>query len=73
MTLNKIASPLLGIVLAGCMLLMLVHPASSWMRRCAGSPSGGMCCFPRCSHSSSSLKLCWASASSISSALCLIR
>lgn len=29
MTLNKIASPLLGIVLAGCMLLMLVHPASS--------------------------------------------
>ncbi|WP_405104239.1 sporulation integral membrane protein YlbJ [Paenibacillus sp. FSL K6-1217] len=29
MTLNKIASPLLGIMLAGCMLLMLVHPVSS--------------------------------------------
>lgn len=29
MTLNKIASPLLGIVLAGCMLLMLLHPSSS--------------------------------------------
>jgi sporulation integral membrane protein YlbJ len=29
MTLNKIASPLLGLVLAGCMLLMLIHPSSS--------------------------------------------
>lgn len=29
MTLNKIAGPLLGIVLAACMLLMLIHPSSS--------------------------------------------
>lgn len=29
MTLNKIGGPLLGIVLAGCMLLMLIHPSSS--------------------------------------------
>ncbi|NOU82846.1 sporulation integral membrane protein YlbJ [Paenibacillus sp. LMG 31459] len=29
MSLNKIAGPLLGILLAGCMLLMLVHPSSS--------------------------------------------
>ncbi|MEK3669011.1 sporulation integral membrane protein YlbJ [Paenibacillus sp. FSL R10-2771] len=29
MSLNKIAGPLLGILLAGCMLLMLIHPSSS--------------------------------------------
>lgn len=29
MTLKKIGGPLLGLVLAGCMLLMLAHPASS--------------------------------------------
>ncbi|NQX45658.1 sporulation integral membrane protein YlbJ [Paenibacillus tritici] len=29
MTLKKLSGPLLGIVLAGCMLLMLVHPSSS--------------------------------------------